>query len=103
MSSAPSFMQFEYTLSGKWLELLKQIAPSVTRGAVLWEPAIPPGIGQFAIIHAVAPSLGVEVSPINVRDPAEIERRVASFARAGVGCRPGQKPALLERTRERRR
>jgi len=79
------FMQFEYTLSGKWLEILKQIAPSVTRVAVLWDPAIPPGIGQFAVIQSVAPSLGMEVSPINVRDPTELERRVASFARTPNG------------------
>ena len=77
--NATGFMQFEYSLSGKWLELLKQIAPGVTRAAVLWDPAIPPGIGQFAI-QSVAPSFGVEVSPINVRDPAEIERAVTTFA-----------------------
>ena len=76
------FMQFEYSLSGKWLELLKEIAPGVTRVAVLRDPAITAGIGQFAVIQAVAPSLGVEVSPINVRDAAEIERAVAAFARA---------------------
>ncbi len=71
--------------SGKWLELLKQIAPGVTRAAVLRDPADPAGIGQFAAIQAVAPSLGVEVSPINVRDPAEIERAVAAFARSPNG------------------
>jgi putative tryptophan/tyrosine transport system substrate-binding protein len=76
------FMQFEYSLSGKWLELLKQIAPGVTRAAVLWDPDIPAGIGQFAVIQAVAPSLGVEVRPINMRDPTEIERAVAAFARS---------------------
>ena len=68
--------------SGKWLELLKQIAPGVTRAAVLRDPAIAAGIGQFGAIQAVAPSLGVEVSPVNVRDAAEIERAVAAFARA---------------------
>ena len=68
-------------LSGKWLELLKQIAPRVTRAAVLRDPAIARGIGQFAAIQAVAPSLGVEVSPVDVRDAGEIERAVAAFAR----------------------
>ena len=83
--NATGFVQFEYNLSGKWLELLRQIVPGVTRAAVLWDPAIPPGIGQFAVIQSVAPSLGVEVSPINVRDPAEIERAVAEFARSPNG------------------
>ena len=83
--NATGFMQFEYSLSGKWLELLKQIAPGVTRAAVLRDPAIPAGIGQFGAIQAVAPSLGVEVSPVNVRDAGEIERAVAAFARSGNG------------------
>ena len=56
--NASGFMQFEYSLSGKWLELLKQIAPNVTRAAILWNPTIPAGIGQFAVIQSVAPSLG---------------------------------------------
>ena len=59
---------FEYSLSGKWLELLKQIAPGVTRAAVLRDPTITAGIGQFAVIQSVAPSVGVEVSPVDVRD-----------------------------------
>ena len=80
--NATGFMQFEYSLSGKWLELLKQIAPGVTRAAVLRDPAITAGIGQFAVIQSVAPSLGVEVSPINVRDAGEIERAVTAFARS---------------------
>ena len=71
--NATGFMQFEYSLSGKWLELLKEIAPGVTRAAVLRDPAITAGIGQFAVIQSVAPSLGVEVIPINVRD-AERDR-----------------------------
>ena len=79
--NATGFMQFEYNLSGKWPELLRQIAPGVTRAAVLRDPAITAGIGQFAIIQAVAPSVGVEVSPVNVRDAAEIERVVTAFAR----------------------
>ena len=83
--NATGFMQFEYSLSGKWLELLKEIAPGVTRAAVLRDPAITAGIGQFAVIQSVAPSLGVEVSPVNVRDAAEIERAVAAFARSANG------------------
>jgi putative ABC transport system substrate-binding protein len=76
------FIQFEYSLSGKWLELLKQIAPGVTRVAVLRDPAIPAGVGQFAIIQSVAPSVGVDVSSINMRDASEIERGVTAFARS---------------------
>ena len=72
---------FEYGLSGKWLELLKQIAPGVTRAAVLRDPAVGSGVGQFAIIQAVAPSFGVELHPIDVRDPGEIEHAVVAFAR----------------------
>jgi putative ABC transport system substrate-binding protein len=79
--NATGFLQFEYALSGKWLELLKQVAPSVTRAAVIRDPAITAGIGQFGVIQSVAQSLGVEVSPVNVRDPGEIERAVAAFAR----------------------
>jgi putative ABC transport system substrate-binding protein len=83
--NATGFMQFEYSLSGKWLELLKQIALGVTRAAVLRDPAITAGIGQFAIIQSVAPSVGVELSPVNVRDAAEIERAVTAFARTPNG------------------
>ena len=83
--NATGFMQFEYSLSWKWLELIKQIAPGVTRAAVLWDPAITAGIGQFAVIQSVAPSVGVEVSPINVRDASEIERAVARFAQSSNG------------------
>jgi putative ABC transport system substrate-binding protein len=79
------FMQFEYSLSGKWLELLKQIAPDVTRVSVLWDPTIPPGIGQFAVIQSVAPSFGVELRPVNVRDAAEIEHGIVGFARSSNG------------------
>ena len=79
--NATGFMQFEYSLSAKWLELLKEIAPSVTRAAVLRDPAISTGIGQFAVIQYVAPSVGVDVRAINLRDAAEIERSVAAFAR----------------------
>ena len=80
--NATGFIQFEYGISGKWLELLKQIAPGVTRAAILRDPAISAGIGQFGAIQAVAPSLGVEVSPVNVRDADEIERAIADFARS---------------------
>ena len=83
--NATGFVQFEYNLSGKWLELLKQIAPDVTSIAILWDPAIIAGIGQFAVIQSVAPSLGVEVRAINVRDAAEIERAVAAFAHSSNG------------------
>jgi putative ABC transport system substrate-binding protein len=74
------FMLFEYSLSGKWLELLKQIAPSVTRVAVFRDPANPPSASQFAAIQAVARPLGVEITPVGVRDASEIERAIAAFA-----------------------
>ena len=77
--------RFEYTLSGKWLELLRQIAPGVTRMAVLRDPTITDGIGQFVVIQSVAPSLGVEVSAINVREAGEIEQAVTAFARSPNG------------------
>ena len=83
--NATGFVQFEYSLSGKWLELLKQIAPGVTRVAVLREPGLTAGIGQFAAIQSVAPSLGVEVSPINLSDATEIERGISDFAREADG------------------
>jgi putative tryptophan/tyrosine transport system substrate-binding protein len=75
------FTVFEYGLSGKWLELLKQIAPGMTRAAVLRDPAISSGAGQLGAIQAVAPSLGVELRPIGVRDATEIERALTEFAR----------------------
>ena len=84
--NATGFMTFEYGLSGKWLELLKEIAPGVTRAAVLRDPALPAGIGQFAIIQSVVRSVGVDVSPISVRDAAEIERAISAFARSSNGC-----------------
>jgi putative ABC transport system substrate-binding protein len=83
--NATGFIQFEYSLSGKWPELLKQIAPDVTRVAVFRDAAITSGIGQFAVIQAMAPSVGLDASAINVRDAGEIERAVAAFARAGNG------------------
>jgi putative tryptophan/tyrosine transport system substrate-binding protein len=83
--NATGFTMFEYGLSGKWLELLKQMAPGVTRAAVLRDAAIASGIGQFAAVQAVAPSLGVELSPVDARDVPEIERAVAAFANSGNG------------------
>jgi putative ABC transport system substrate-binding protein len=83
--NATGFLLFEYGLSGKWLELLKQIAPGVTRAAIIRDSTMASGIGQFAAIQSVAPSLGVEVNPVNVRDAGEIERAVAAFARASNG------------------
>ena len=83
--NATGFMNYEYTLSGKWLELLKQIAPGVTRAAVLRDATQGSGTGQFAVIQAVAPSLRVEVNPVNMRDAGEIERAVAAFARSANG------------------
>jgi putative ABC transport system substrate-binding protein len=83
--NATGFTIFEYGMSGKWLELLKQIAPRMTRAAVLRDPAVASGIGQFGAVQAVAPSLGVELSPVDVRDVGEIERAVTAFARSGNG------------------
>jgi len=83
--NATGFTMFEYGLSGKWLELLKQIAPGVTRAAVLRDPSIASGIGQFAAVQAVAPSFGVELSPVDVRDAPEIERAVTAFVQSGNG------------------
>ncbi|MGA7024409.1 MAG: ABC transporter substrate-binding protein, partial [Pseudolabrys sp.] len=80
--NATGFTVFEYGMSGKWLELLKQIAPAVTRAAVLRDPTIASGIGQFAAVQAVAPSLGVDLSAVDVRDAGEIERAVTAFARS---------------------
>ena len=79
------FIAFEYSMGGKWLELLKEIAPRVTRVAVLRDPAIAAGTGQFAAIQAMAPSLGVELSPVDVRDAPEIERAVTAFAQRPNG------------------
>jgi putative tryptophan/tyrosine transport system substrate-binding protein len=83
--NATGFLSNEYSLSGKWLELLKQIAPIVTRVAVLRNPAISSGPAQFGVIQAAAPSLRVEVTPVNMRDAPEIERAVTTFARSGNG------------------
>jgi putative ABC transport system substrate-binding protein len=79
------FTQFEYSLSGKWLELLKQIAPQVTRVAVIRDPVNGSGIAQFAVIQAFAPPLDVELTPIDGRDVGEIDRGISAFARFGSG------------------
>lgn len=79
------FMLYEYNMSGKWLELLKQLAPGMTRAAVLEDPTNPAGNRLFAAIHTVAQSLGVEVSPTSVRDATEIERAITEFARSPNG------------------
>ena len=78
--NATGFSNVDYSTSGKWLELLKQIAPGVTRVAVIRDPATPQGIGQFSTVNALAPSLGLEVSPVNAREPPEIERTIAAIA-----------------------
>ena len=83
--NATGFVLFEYGIGAKWLELLKEIAPNVTRVAVLRDPAIAAGIGQFGAIQSVAPTLGVELTPVNLRDPGEIERAISAFARSSNG------------------
>jgi ABC-type uncharacterized transport system substrate-binding protein len=79
------FALLEYSISGKWLQLLKEIAPRVTRAAVIRDPALTSGGGQLGVIQAVAPSVGVEVTPLNVRDRGEIERAITAFARSPNG------------------
>jgi putative tryptophan/tyrosine transport system substrate-binding protein len=79
------FSNFEYSMSGKWAELLKQIAPNVTRALVLRDFSSATGIGQFAVVRSAAQTLGVELTPSNVNDPDQIERNVATFARSGNG------------------
>jgi ABC-type uncharacterized transport system substrate-binding protein len=83
--NATGFLLFEYGISGKWLELLKEIAPPVTRAAVLRDPSLPQGAGQFGAIQSVAPSLGMELRPIDVRDAGGIERGVAAFSSTSNG------------------
>ena len=78
--NATGFSNFDYSIGGKWLELLKQIAPGVTRVAVIRDPASPQGIGQFSAVQAVAQSLGLDVSPINASEPGEFERTVTALA-----------------------
>jgi len=83
--NATGLMTIEAGMSGKWLELLKEIAPSVRRVAVIRDPALAVGAGQFGAIQSVAPSFGVELNPVNVRDVGEIERAIAAFARDSNG------------------
>jgi putative ABC transport system substrate-binding protein len=83
--NATGFVAFEYSMSAKWLELLKEIAPSVTRAAVLWEPGLTVGIGQLNAIRATAPSINMELTPIDVRDAGDLERALAEFARSPDG------------------
>jgi putative ABC transport system substrate-binding protein len=85
LGAATGFTQYDFSISAKWLELLKQIAPGVTRAGVLRDPATSAGLGQFGAIQAAATSVGVEVIPVNVREAPEIERAVASFARSANG------------------
>jgi ABC-type uncharacterized transport system substrate-binding protein len=84
--NATGFLALEYGMSGKWLELLKEIAPRVTRAAVVRDPTISTGIGMFGAIQSAAPGLGVEVTPVNVRDAGEMEGAVAAFARFANGA-----------------
>src|SRR5262245_1185683 len=83
--NATGFLSFEYSLAAKWVEVLKEIAPNVRRVGVLRDATVSHGIGQFAVIQSVAPSLGVDVTPINLRDSTEIERGVAALVQAGNG------------------
>jgi putative ABC transport system substrate-binding protein len=83
--NATGFMAFEYAISGKWLELLKQIVPSLSRAEVLRDASITSGIGQLGVIQAVAPTLGVEISHVNLRDTANIEHAIADFAATSNG------------------
>jgi putative ABC transport system substrate-binding protein len=83
--NSTGFILFEYGISAKWLELLKEIVPSVTRAAILRDPATAAGMGQFGAIQSVAPSFGVEINPISLRDPGEIERGIAAFAGSSNG------------------
>jgi len=81
--NATGFMQFEYGLTGKWLELLRELAPGIKRVAVIWDPNLPAGVGQFAIIQAVASALSIEITPFKFRDIVETEHELAAFARSG--------------------
>ena len=83
--NATGFMMFDYNLCGKWLELLKEIVPSVTHAAVLRDAGTAAGIGQFAVIQSVASTVGIDVSPIDLREPTQIERVIATFAQRSNG------------------
>src|SRR6516164_2851227 len=95
-SNATGFTAFEYSISGKWLELLKEITPNLTRAAVLREPSLAAGIGQFAAIQSAAASSGVELSAIDSRDAGEIERALGEFVHEPNGSRMTRRaPARL--------
>src|SRR5262249_52269341 len=98
--NATGFMIFEYTIGGKWLELLKEIAPNVVRVVVLRDPTNPSQVAQFGAMQAVAPSLRLEGVPIHVRDGNEIERGVADFARTPNGGLIPTSSALALRHRD---
>jgi len=83
--NATGLMALEYSLGGKWLELLKELAPGLKRAAVLRDSSTSAGIGLFGAIQSAAPSVGVEISPINTRDAGELERAIGGFARGGNG------------------
>src|SRR5262249_54561812 len=83
--NATGFTPWEFSIGAKWLELLKEIAPGVTRAGVLRDPAITGGIGQWGAIQTAAPSLGVELRPLGIRDAGEIERAITAFARSPNG------------------
>ncbi len=98
--NATGFMAYEYNLSGKWLELLKEVVPGVTRAAVLRDPAIASGIGQFGALQSAAPAFGVELRPVDVRDAGEIERALTTFARSANGGLIVTPSALTTRHRD---
>jgi ABC-type uncharacterized transport system substrate-binding protein len=83
--NATGFTQLEYGTGTKWLELLKEIAPGTTRAAVLRDPAIPEGVGQFAVIQSAAPAFRLEVTPVDIRDAGHLERAIKAFARSSNG------------------
>jgi ABC-type uncharacterized transport system substrate-binding protein len=83
--NATGFSQFEFGMSTKWVELLKEIAPSVSRAALLRDPMLTSGIGQFGAVQGAASSIGIELTPVGVRDPGEMERAIAAFARSPNG------------------
>src|ERR671912_1876529 len=98
--NATGFASFEYGIGGKWLELLREVAPGVTRVGVVRDPAIMAGAGQWSAIQDASPIFGLEVSPINLRDVPELERPVAAFARSGIGGRVVTSSGLAVRYRD---
>jgi putative ABC transport system substrate-binding protein len=96
-ANTTGFTLFEYGISGKWLELLKQITPGMTRAAVIRDPSITSGTAQFAAIQAVAPSLGVELTPVDARDSSIIEHTIAGFSRSNWGLIVTASPSAVRR------